>query len=86
MSRTKQFNVTVPKKCLATLAQFDDLCQELHLSRSELVLELMTQYVADHEVTPPTWQQELAAGVPLSEAVKRSQEAGEENSLPQFLR
>lgn len=44
MSRTKQFNVSVPKDMAHVLVTFDKHCDAQNLSRSELILTLMSEY------------------------------------------
>ena len=49
MARTKQINVSVPADAVPMLAEFDDCCKDVGLSRSEVLVELMTHYVSQAE-------------------------------------
>jgi len=51
MPRTKQINVSIPEASVPLLLDFTDKCKELGLTRSEVLIELMTGWCADGEVT-----------------------------------
>ena len=50
MSRTKQINVSIPAAQVPLLEEFDAHCKSLGLSRSEVLLELMSNYVASNDI------------------------------------
>jgi len=48
---SKRINVSIPDDAVPLLNDFTDKCKELGLSRSEVLIELMTGWCAEGEVT-----------------------------------
>ena len=68
----KRINISIPDAQVSMLAEFDSCCKDVGLSRSEVLVELMTQYV-----TPPVYN-------PMSDEVSRGQDPDEDtlNDIP----
>lgn len=61
----KRINISIPDSQVPMLAEFDSCCKDVGLSRSEVLVELMTQYI-----TPPVYN-------PMSDEVSRGQKLGQ---------
>ena len=77
MNRTKQLNITVAKDHYDLVNAFDNLAQELSLSRSELMMEAMTQLLANYEqgqrerIVNKAWQEAVTgAEVPVADFLR----------------